>query len=395
MLRAHKIKLNPTKEQDQYLLATCGTARFCYNWGLEHWVQQYEAGEKPSAYALKKQFNAIRRERFPWTYNVSKVAVDTGFRNLDRAFGNFFRRCKSGKKPVGYPRFKSRKRSKLAFGLDRSRFKLDGHWLKIQRLASWINMTEILRFEGDVSSLTISRDRIGHWYASFLVDVELPDHGHEVESVGVDLGLKTLAMLSDGTQFENQKLLRSELCKLGRLNRELARRQKGSRHWYHTKHKLAVLHNRIKNQRLDYTHKMTTQIARRYRIIGIENLNVSGMVRNHKLALSISDASFGEIRRQLEYKAEWYGGVVVSVDRFFPSSKLCYRCGQIKSDLVLADRVFVCDCGHVEDRDLNAARNIETKALSMVAVVATSRPKTRVDGNVRPVAASQAVLCEA
>ncbi len=364
LLRTHKIRLNPTPEQEQWLLKACGVARFAYNWGLEQWQRQYKAGGKPSAYALKKQFNTIRREQFPWTYEVTKNAVDTGFRNLDAAFKNFFRRVKNGETKVGYPRFKSRKRSKLSFRMDGARVKTSGHWVKLEKLNEPINMAEELRFDGRVVSVTISRSSAGHWYAAFNVEAEPRYVEHPLASVGIDLGIKTLAVLSDGQRFENQEPLRSELRKLKRLNRELSRRQRGSNRWKRTRKRLARLHQRIRNRRLDYIHKVTTHIARTYALIGLEDLNVSGMLKNHHLALSVSDASFREFRRQLEYKAEWYGGQVVVVNRFFPSSKTCSVCGCINDDLTLSDRMWTCPhCGTVHDRDLNAARNIERQAL--------------------------------
>jgi len=383
VLRAHKIRLNPTTEQIQWLLQACGIARFCYNWGLAEWQRQYEEDEKPTAYKLKKQLNGIKRQEFPWMYDVTKCAVDTGFRNLGAAFQNFFRRCKEGADKKGYPRFKSKKRTKPSFRMDGNRVKLDGHWIKLEKLDGPINMTETLRFNGKVKSVTVSRCG-EYWYAAILVDVEPPEHSHPQHSVGIDLGLKTLAVLSDGTQFENQRLLRSELRRLKRFNRELSRRQEGSNRWRRTKRKLSRLHRRIANKRMDYQHKMTTAIARTYQLIGVEDLNVSGMTRNHCLALSIADAGFGEIRRQLEYKSEWYGGKVVAVDRWFPSSKLCRFCGCINDDLTLADREWTCVCGAVLDRDWNAALNIKRQALKMVAGVGSRRPKTDVDGDVRP-----------
>jgi putative transposase len=392
VLRAHKIRLNPTTEQIQWLLQACGIARFCYNWGLAEWQRQYEEDEKPTAYKLKKQLNGIKRQEFPWMYDVTKCAVDTGFRNLDAAFKNFFRRCKNGEAKKGYPRFKSKRRSRKSFRMDGGRVKLDGHWLKLEKLGEPINMAETLRLDGEIKSVTIS-EGAGHWYAAVNVEVELPEHEHPQESVGIDVGIKTLAVLSDGREFENQKLLRSELRKLKRLNRELTRRQKGSGRWSRTKQRLAKLHRRIANRRLDYQHKMTTEIAQAYQIIGVEDLNVAGILRNHRLALSIADAGFGEIKRQLAYKSEWYGGALVEVDRFFPSSKLCRFCGHINDDLTLADRTWTCDCGAVLDRDQNAALNIEKQALKMVAEVGSQTPKTDVDEIVRPNVL--AVSCEA
>jgi len=382
--RAHKIRLNPTTEQAQWLLRACGVARFCYNWGLERWREQYEAGGKPSAYKLKKQFNAIKSGEYPWVYEVDKCAQDTGFRNLDMAFKNFFRRCKGGDAKKGYPRFKSRKHSKLSYRIDGCRVRLDGHWIKLPKLDKPINMTETLRFDGEVKSVTISKDG-KHWYAAINVEVEPPEHEHLQGSVGIDLGIKTLAVLSDGIQYENQRLLRSELGKLKRLNRELSRRSQGSNRWKRTKAKLARLHRRIANRRSDYQHKMTTKIASTYRVVGIEDLNVAGMLRNHRLALSISDAGFGEIRRQLLYKSKWYGGELVEIDRFFPSSKLCRFCGCINDGLTLADREWACDCGAVLDRDRNAAINIEMKALRILGRSGfTDQVKNGRGQNVRP-----------
>ena len=365
MQRAHKIRLNPTPQQTEYLRKACGTARFAFNWGLAEWQKEYAAGRKPSAYTLKRQFNAIKRKQFPWALDVSKCAVETGFRNLDDAFKRFFRRCKNGDTKKGYPRFKSKKRSKLSFRMDGTRVRIDGHWLKLEKLDKPINMAEVLRFNGEIKSVTIS-ENAGHWYAAVNVEIEPPEHKHPQGAVGIDVGVRTLAVLSDGKRYENQVLLRSRLRKLKRLSRELSRRQEGSGRWNRTKKKLATLHRRIANKRLDYLHKMTTEIARTYRIIGVEDLNVAGMLRNHRMALLISDAGLGEIVRQLRYKSEWYGGVLVKVDRFFPSSRLCPMCGVVKSDLALSDRTFVCECGYTADRDLNAARNIEREALLVI-----------------------------
>ena len=190
------------------------------------------------------------------------------------------------------------------------------------------------------------------------------------------MGLKTLAVLSDGTQYENQVLLRSELKHLQRLSRRLSRRKQGSHRWLRVKAQLARFHGRIANRRTDYLHKMTTQIASAYAVVGVEDLNVAGMLKNHRLALSLADASFGKIRRQLTYKSDWFGGKVVTVDRFYPSSRLCSVCGAIHHELTLEDREWTCQsCGALLDRDLKAAVNIEAEALwllNQTPVVATS-----------------------
>lgn len=381
MIRAHKIRLNPTPEQETYLKQACGTSRFAFNWGLARWKEAKEQGiAQHGPMAIKKDFNAIKRVEFPWVLDVTKNAVEDGFRRLERGLSNYFD-SKNGKRNgerVGFPRFKSKKRSKPTFTLDYERFSTDGHWLTVSKLKTPINMAEPLRFEGKIKWGTISCIA-GKWYISISVEIEPPPPiDHPVKLVGVDLGIKTLATLSDGRRFENQKLLRSELNKLKRLNRTLARRQPGSNRWHRAKRELTRFHERIANRRLDVIHKMTTDIARTYRIVGMEDLNVKGMGKNRKLALSIADASFGEIVRQQTYKSSATGGLVVKVGRFFASSKTCSACGCVNATLTLSDRTWQCvGCGSTHNRDWNASKNIEQEAFRLAfdnrtPVVATS-----------------------
>jgi len=188
----------------------------------------------------------------------------------------------------------------------------------------------------------------------------------EKKSVGIDLGLKTLATLSDGMEFENQKLLRSELKRLKALNRGLSRKQIGSNRWWKQKNKIAVFHQRIANRRADIIHKMTTAIAGTYHFVGMEDLNVKGMVRNRRLALSVSDAALGEVARQLQYKKQWVGGTLQKVGRFYASSKTCNDCGHINQDLLMSDTKWTCGgCGTINNRDWNASKNIEQEALRL------------------------------
>lgn len=250
--------------------------------------------------------------------------------------------------------------------MDGTRVSADGHWLTLEKVDEPLTMAEVLRCDGAIRSVTIS-EHGGHWYAAINGAVEPPKHKHPQGSVGIDVGVKTLAVLSDGMRYEHQVLLRSTRRTLKRLNRERSRRQQGSGRWNHTRKKLARFHRRIADTRLDDLHNMTTRIARTYRMIGVEDVHVASMVRNHRLALSIADAGFGEIQRQLRYKSEWYGGILVEVDRFFPSSRLCPMCGAIKSDLTLRDRTVVCECGYVADRDVNGAQNIEREALRLMS----------------------------
>jgi putative transposase len=383
MQRAHKIRLNPTPEQEVYFRKAAGTVRFVYNWGLKEVKRALDDGRKPeSPLELKARFNAIKREQFPWVYEVTKCAVEGAFRNLGAALTNF-RKSKLGErkgKRMGFPKWKSKRKGFGSFYLANDKFSIDDHWLTVPRLGR-VNMTEPLRFIGKIVGATISY-RAGWWWASIQVDVPHDPPIHTGHTVGVDMGVKNLAVDSDGQVFENQKHLRRAYHTLRRLQRQLSRRVKGSSNRRKVVLKLAQAHYRVACLRADAHHKATTQIARKAALIGIENLNVAGMLKNRTLARAVSDASLSELHRQLRYKVAWYGGRVQAIDRFYPSSKLHNGCGGYKEDLDLADRVWVCPaCHKVIDRDLNAARNIRDEALRLSAspIVATSGCEKPVD----------------
>lgn len=367
MLRAHKIKLTPTKEQAIYFARSCGVARHAYNWALAAWKEQYEAGGKPSEMSLRKQYNALKPVEFQWALEVTKCAPQQAIKNLGTAFQNFFRRVKQGGKP-GYPKFK-RKGLHDAFRADNGPQKagehavpVDGKSVKLPKCGV-VRMRESLRFAGQVISATVSKQADG-WYVTLLVDTTDCLSGPlDRGIVGVDLGIKELATLSTGEVVPSLKPHRAAHQRLVRLSRTLSRKQKGSSNRAKAKAKLARLHQRIANVRVDALHKLTTRLATEFDTIGIEDLNVRGMLANRHLARSIADAGFAEFRRQLEYKAVMTGAHVVVIDRFFPSSKTCSQCGTIHP-MKLSDRVMVCDCGNVLDRDLNAALNIRNKAAS-------------------------------
>lgn len=362
MQRAHKIRLNPNNAQATYFAKACGCRRFAYNWALAEWQAQYERGEKPSAYGLKKQFNSIKRERFPFITETTKWAPEHAFFDLDKAFKNFFRRLKQGKKP-GFPRFK-KKGQRDSFYISGSVVKLNQKSICIPKLG-WVRMRERLRFVGKIQSVIISK-RADQWFAA--INVEAPDGAECDESqvhsaIGIDLGVKSLAVLSDGTTFENPKITQKFAKRLRRANKALARKQKGSSNWCKQKLRLSKLHLRIANARANAIHQFTAFVANRYSDVCIEDLHVVGMIKNRKLAKAISDVSFGEIVRQLEYKCIR----VHKVSRWFPSTKLCGQCGQLH-DMPLSKRMMECDCGAPSiDRDLNAAINIRTAAGFAVA----------------------------
>ena len=350
MQRTHKIKLEPNNSQATYFRKACGVKRFTYNWALAEWSRQYSAGFKPSAFQLKKEFNAVKKVQFPFVTEVTKCAAECAFANLDKAFKAFF------KKTAKYPKFK-KKGQRDSFYLSNDKFSLRDCYIKIPKLGE-VKMAETLRFFGKIQSATVSCTA-GKWFVSIFVDVPDLTPTRESQAVGIDLGISKLATLSDGTSFENLKSTQESANMLRRLNKALARKKKGSENWKKAKARLANLHYKISCRRSDHIHKITSTITKKFTDVVLEDLNVKGMAKNRRLAKSVSDASFGEVRRQLEYKSER----IHFVDRFFPSTKLCMACGTLY-DMPLSQRVFECDCGvGPMDRDIHAAQNILRQGL--------------------------------
>ena len=280
-------------------------------------------------------------------------------------------------KQAGFRISRAKKRDKLSFYLNNDKFHVEGDFLHVPKLGK-VNMTEQLRWQGKIESATISY-RAGWWFVSISVEVEHTPPPHTGGTVGIDLGLKTLATTSDGVVFENQKHYRRGLGRIKGLSKGLSCKVEGSQNWWKNTKKLAKAHYRVACGRQDTLHKMTVHLARTYALIGLEDLNTKGMLANHCLAQAVSDASFFEVQRQLLYKTEQYGGDVQLVDRWYPSSKTCHECGWIKEDLTLDVREWICEqCDVIHERDLNASLNIRDEALRLrtdVPVVASSGQK--------------------
>jgi len=375
MIKAHKIRLNPTPEQANYFARAAGTARFVWNWALAEWNRQYEAGEKPTALKLKKQFNAIRRDQFPWTWEVTKNASDQPFLDLGKAFTAFFEGLKNGKKK-GRPKFKSKKRSRASFYLANDQFELGDHRMWVPKLG-WVNMAETLRFKGKVTGVRITKTA-DWWFASITVELPetQPDPAHpRPHAVGIDVGLNRLATLSTGEEYENQAFLKTALGKLLQANKRLHRRVKGSKNREKARRQVARLHYQITCMRDDVLYKLTTRLATCYGIIGIEDLNIKGLLKNRRLSRSFSDAALGKLLTLLTSKVQQRGGQAILVGRFFPSSKTCHGCGWKWETMGLSDRIFICQnptCasyGFSQDRDHNAALNILYEALRLIGLV--------------------------
>ena len=365
MLIAHRIALDPNNVQATYFARAAGTARFAYNWALAEWKRQYETWKldnslpRPSQAALRRQLNALKREQFPWMLEVTKNAPQMAIIQLGDAFKNFF----AGR--AKYPQFR-KKGVHDRFTLTNDQFSIDGCRIRIPNLG-WVRMRESLRFAGKIMSATVSRVA-GRWFVSIAMDTVDDSHLPKAENqgaVGVDLGVSALATLSTGETIDGPKPHKALLARLQRLSRSLSRKEKGSANRKKAKGKLAKLHARIAAIRSDALHQLTTNLTRQFHTIGIEDLNVRGMVKNRHLARSIADMGFFEFRRQLEYKAAMRGGQVVVADRFYPSSKTCSCCGHRLEALPLTMREWTCPaCGTRHDRDVNAAVNLKNMAVS-------------------------------
>ena len=387
MFEAVKVALAPTPIQERLMLSHAGAARFAYNAGLAHVKAALEAGEKPewSYFSLIKWWNAnkdtlaVDADGVPWWRENSKEAASSGLRALASALSNWSKSRKGKRKGrrVGFPKFKGKGREIPRFSYSTSR-PSDGGLIKGDPKALWLprigrvhcmeNVTA--RVDGvRVVRMTISR-RAGRWYASLTVERDEPTvkQAPKGGAVGIDLGIKDLATLSDGTTIPNPHALDARLKALRKAQKALSRKTMGSARRGKAKEHVARLHARIADARMDAINKATTMIAQTYTTVCIEDLNVAGMMKNHHLARSVSDASLGEFRRQLEYKTARTGAVLCVVDRWYPSSKTCSNCGAVKAKLSLSERVYQCDvCGLSIDRDLNAAINIK---------VAGSAPET-------------------
>ncbi len=364
--KAYRYELDPNNSQRSSLAQHAGVARFAYNWGLEKRIAQYKNNQGNDRFtnAMKqhKLLSSLKKDQFSWMYETSKCAPQEALRDLHQAFKNFYRGLKSGKK-IGFPRFKRR-------GV-RDSFRLYGtirfheRAIQLPRIGK-VRIKEKRKcyYNGRILSVTVRR-RANRWFVSVTVEEDLLDpQPVSGAPMGVDLGVKTLATLSDGTTFANPRALGIRLRKLKQLHRSLSRKKKGSKNREKAKLRLAKMYLRIFNIRQDTLHKVTTYLAKSHSKVVIEDLLVSGMLKNRRLARVIADVGFYEFRRQLEYKCQWYGSELVIVSRTFPSSKMCSRCGHKKKELSLSEREYDCgQCGLVIDRDLNAALNLVAVSL--------------------------------
>ena len=350
--KAYRYELKPNKSQLVLLKKHAGCARFAWNWGLAERKRLWEEERRTTnAIEQHRKLNELKKTDFFWMYEVSKCAPQEALRDLDRAFKNFFQGRAS------YPHFKKK-------GIHDS-FRLTGtikvflRHVQLPRLGKIKVKEETRKFKGRILSATVSREA-DKWYVSLAVEIEVHDPMPvDGEKVGIDCGLTHFAVLSSGEKIAAPKNLEKNLKKLRRLSRQLSRKQKGSKNRNKASVRLARLYRKIRNQRRDFLHKLSTRLAKTKSVVVVEDLAVKNMMRNRDLSRHIGDAGWGEFKRMLEYKTKWYGSKLLVAPRFYPSSRMCSKCGYILSELKLSTRHWVCPvCGAEHDRDVNAALNL-------------------------------------
>ena len=371
--RAYRYRLYPNEEQKVLIAKHLGSCRFIYNYALAKKVKAYQVdGTNLSRFDIQADLPNMKKfDEYCWLKEVNSLSLQASLANLDSAYTKFFHEHK------GFPNFKSKKDSKQSFSIPQNtKVDFENGRIFIPKFKSGIKAILHRTFDGIVKTSTITRTSTGKYFISILVEVDEPDVSMkpicENKAVGIDLGIKTFAVLSDGTEIPNPRHLKQSLDKVKKLQRSLLHKTKGSKNRDKARRKLALAHEQVTNRRNDFLHKVTSYLVNNYDTICLEDLNVKGMIKNHHLAQSLSDIAIGIFNTLLEYKAKERGVNILRIGRFEPSSKMC-TCGYINHNLTLAIREWTCpECGSIHDRDLLAANNIKRFAFRKINTVGTT-----------------------
>lgn len=364
MLKAYKFRLYPNKEQETYFSKCFGSVRFIYNKMLNDKIEYYKKNNK-----MLNNTPAQYKKEYIWLKEVDSLALANAQMNLDKAYKNFFR-----DKSVGFPRFKSKKNNHYSYTTNNDKKRqsiriVDSKYIKLPKLKTLVRIKQHRQIpeDGKIKSATISKNPSGKYYISILVEQEINELPKNEFAIGIDLGLTDFAITSDGVKYSNPRYLRKSLNKLAKEQRKLSRKKKDSKNRNKQRIKVAKLHEHISNQRKDFLHKLSSELINENQVICLEDLQVKEIQQNKYLSQSVSDVGWHEFRRQLEYKAKWYGRMISFVDKYYPSSQICSNCGNNTGKKELSIREFNCPyCNKHHDRDINASINILHEGLRLL-----------------------------